>query len=148
MTDIVRVNQHDVGRFITIDHLGDAGDIEGEDRDFGNWQEAKAYLNTHRFGVIVHPAMETESFVFMKNDGSLWFYECTVDDIEPVTAELEAQFADPEIWEQEYSQRGRNRQAWGYMQGREMALTSGGLDWFDEIRRSPEPTPMIGGPAI
>jgi hypothetical protein len=129
----------DVGEAITIDHLNETVDIEGEDRDFTSYGEAIAYLNRYRFGAIVHPDMERDNFVFMKSDGSIWFYEINIKDIEPVTPELNALFRDSDEWDPT---------GWGYMQGREFGLTIGGVEWFDEIRKVVEDQPHLTGPTI
>jgi hypothetical protein len=82
--------------------------------------------------------MERDNFISVKGDGTLWFYEIQIDDIEPLSPELHALFANPDEW---------RPNGWGYLQGREMVLAKGGLDWFDEIRKPVEDQPVIAGPS-
>lgn len=118
--------------------------MEGLDRDFANWQEAKAYLLNYRFGGLVHPDMHRDDFIFAKDDGSLWLFAIATDDAAPVTSEEEAEFANPELW---------GHGGWGYMQGREFALVNRGptgfegIEWFDELRETQD-TSQIAGPGF
>lgn len=101
--------------------------IEGEFKNSMGLDEAISYLTAHEHGVIGHNAMEDASFIFMRDDGVMLFYNSEKDDVEPITEEDVASFANEDEWSGD----------WYYRPGSDMAQTIGGMEFFDDIRRAP-----------
>jgi len=97
-------------------------EIEGEYRENMAWYEALSYLRSHEFGMLGHDDMEKESFLFLKEDGVLAFYDSAKDAIELI--ENSDEFADPEVWDP----------SWYYLPGSEINLTVGGMEFWGSIR--------------
>lgn len=106
----------------------------GEERTFESFREALAYLKANEFGVLNHPDMERESFLFVKTDGTLWFYDIHEDDITPQTQTDIIEMSDPVEWPP-IDMRGND--TWAYYPGDQFEATNGGVPFFDQLRKAP-----------
>jgi len=107
-------------------------ELEGDFKDFKSFKEALVYLKQYDYGYLNHSAMERDSFIFLQDNGRPYWFDSTKESVEALTKEDLIEFNDPTEWPIE--ERGKLQ--WGYIPGGETALTVGGEEWFQDLRKS------------
>lgn len=111
------------GEGTLIDH----GRIQGDYREGMTAMEAIQFLTAHPDGYLAHDALEEQAFVTTDETGQWLFYDPVGDKID------RWDWADLDSWkttpEDESPFHG-----WAYLPASEMALTNGGMGWWDEIK--------------
>ncbi len=121
-TDELGVATRSGARGPVIEISGNEILLQGAPREAMTSEQAQDYLDRYPDGFLQHDAMDVGSFVVIDRNGVSLFYHVIEDSLTPWN------------WATDVAEFGDNPSAWSYSPGSEMAITVGGMEWWNSIR--------------